>query len=111
MGRRGRPFGLAVIVLLAVLARARLKSRPRAVVRGPSQKSLLMLLPDHALRPLIPPIWARPLVWRRSKPVTKRQGGSGVHLKVETKPFVWSVYYRLIRISLVWSDTTSYATL
>ena len=48
MGRRGRPFGLTVVVLLAVLARARLKSRPRAVVRGPSQESLLVLLPDYA---------------------------------------------------------------
>ena len=54
----------------------------------------------------------RPLVrWRRSKPVTQRQGGSGVHVKVDTKPCVWSVYYRLVRISLVWSDTTSYPTL
>ena len=53
-----------------------------------------------------------PLVrWRRSKPVTQRQGGSGVHVKVDTKLCVWSVYYRLVRISLVWSDTTSYPTL
>jgi len=44
----GRPFGLAVVVLLAVLARARLKSRPRAVVRGPAQESLLVLVSDHA---------------------------------------------------------------
>ena len=61
---------------------------------------------------LPPKIGQTPLVrWRRSKPVTQRQGGSGVHGKVDTKPFVWSVYYRLVRISLVWSDTTSYPTL
>ena len=61
---------------------------------------------------LTPRFGQRPLVrWRRSTPVTQRQGGSGVHVKVDTKPCVWSVYYRLVRISLVWSDTTSYPTL
>ena len=44
-----RPFGLAVVILLAVLcAQVRLKSRPRAVVRGPGQESLLVFVPDHA---------------------------------------------------------------
>ena len=43
---------------------------------------------------LTPRFGQRPLVrWRRSKPVTQRQGGSGVHVKVDTKPCVWSVYY------------------
>ena len=46
---------------------------------------------------LTPQIGQTPLVrWRRSKPVTQRQGGSGVHGQVDTKPCVWSVYYRLV---------------
>ena len=61
---------------------------------------------------LTPQIGQTPLVrWRRSKPVTQRQGGSGVHGQVDTKPCVWSVYYRLVRNSLVRPDTTSYSIL
>ena len=46
---RRRPFGLAVVLLLAILdAQARFKSRPRAVVRGPAQESSTTLFPDHA---------------------------------------------------------------
>ena len=43
-----RPFGLAVVILLAVLCAQVRKSRPRAVVRGPGQELLLVLVPDHA---------------------------------------------------------------
>ena len=45
-----RPFGLATIGILLVIlyTQARFKSRPRAVVRGHAQVSLLVLLPDHA---------------------------------------------------------------
>ena len=46
---RRRPFGLAVVLLLAILdAQARFKSRPRAVVRGQAQESSTTLFPDHA---------------------------------------------------------------
>ena len=45
------------------------------------------------------------------EPLTQRQGGSGMHGKLDTSPCVLSVYYRLVRISLVWSDTTSYQAL
>ena len=34
------------------------------------------------------------------EPLTQRQGGSGMHGKLDTSPCVLSVYYRLVRISL-----------
>ena len=39
------------------------------------------------------------------EPLTQRQGGSGMRGKLDTSPCVLSVYYRLVRIGLVWSDT------